>query len=142
MTENTHKVAVWIGCGDKRLGKWREEFKETLGLAAYMYTPAGGALALVFDAIDPDGTALKEVQKYVAVGQPELFVVEAHLDCGAVKKLLGRTFPNEAEERVFLLDGLVQAKKFLERHFPGKQIVGVVSSPNSADGKALFNPVF
>ena len=111
MTENTHKVAVWIGCGDKRLGKWREEFKETLGLAAYMYTPAGGALALVFDAIDPDGTALKEVQKYVAVGQPEL-------------------------------DGLVQAKKFLERHFPGKQIVGVVSSPNSADGKALFNPVF
>jgi len=139
MTENTRRVAVWIGCGDKRLGKQREEIKETLGLAAYMYTPAGGALALVCNGIDPDGAALKEVHKYVTVGHPELFVVEAHHDCGAVKKLLGKIFKDEAEERVFLLENLDRAKKLLELHFPGKQVLGVISTPGSDGVKAVFD---
>ena len=122
--------ALWIGCGDGRLRTGRNLEMEKMGLRLVdIPAPPGGALGLVFKEIDPHGETLRQAKIYAGLHNPSLIVLEAHLDCGAVKKILGRTFVNEEDEQNFLMQELQAAKSVMEKNLTGIPVKCILSKP-------------
>jgi hypothetical protein len=138
-------IAVWNGCGDNRLVEGRMLFAQESGLAPFDDASfPGGCLALVSSQIDPHAACDRLVGIYEVLHDPKNIVLEAHFDCGAVKKILGKTFASEAEEREFLLKHLLESKDRASGRYPGRNIIGILSWPENREAgvKAKFERVF
>ena len=104
-------------------------------------TPPGGALALVCEELDQHNYNAWAMGVYAGLHNPGVLGVEVHYDCGAVKKLLGKKFDTEAEEREFLLAHLRKAAEKVKRENPACSVVGILSKPEG-DAKATFEKIF
>lgn len=134
--------ALWIGCGDGRLRTGRNLEMEKMGVKLVdIPAPPGGALGLVSREIDPNQETLRQAEIYAGLHNPPTIILEAHLDCGAVKKMWGKTFDSEADEQLFLAEKLADAKIVLQKKFHNTKMTGFISKP-SEHTAAAFEQVF
>jgi len=96
----------------------------------------------VFTEIDPGRETWRQLDISMSLHQPATVVLEAHIDCAAVREFLGKKFASESEERVFLISALEKAAKLVGEKFPGRNIQGVLAKPGKNGAPAVFENIF
>lgn len=135
--------ACWVGCIDFRLRLGREEYLRGWELATVdSCLAAGGGLGLVSRAIDPHGELLRQLKTAAALHDPRRIILEAHLECGAVRIFLGKSFGSRDEERAFLAAELLKAREAIKAVLPGTEVLGVLATPSRDGVPAVFEKVF